>query len=408
MIGHLGDNALAGVGFANFLFFVGFSMMLGVGAAIQTMTARRLGENIHSLCGVPLNAGLIILVCYAIPITVVMVGFSTTILGLFSSDPEVVHLAVSYFKWRIIGLLAIGIAISFRGFWNGIKKPNTYAIILIGTHILNIVLNWVLIFGHLGAPAMGVKGAAIGSTVSLYCGAVAYIVYTIYKQSSLQVLTKLPQCDVFKALIRVGWPSGLDQLLFSLHLMGLFWIFGQIGTEAAAVAHVVIVCVLLLYLPGVGLGLASLSLVSEALGKGTPKDAKQWAWDVIRLGIPVIICVGGILFCFSRPILGQFFNTPSTLEMAIFPLRLDLLTLWMTCLGTIIIESLIGAGDTRLVMIIKVVSRWVFLIPGAYVIGVHFGYGINAVWMYWVVVNLLESLVFIGIWQRERWMGIRV
>ena len=408
MIGRLGDNALAATGFASFLFFVSFAATTGIAGGIQTITARRLGENKHDECGLPLSAGIFLVLVYSLILIGIMSFAAPTILGYFSSDANVIQLSQDYYMWRLPGILAIGVSLCFRGFWNGIKEPNTYAFILVMTHILNIVLNWMLIFGNVGCPALGVKGAAIGSTISLYLGMITYIVVTRNKKESMNVLKVFPTWFGIKRLFRLGVPAAVDQFLFALFLLGMFWIFGQIGTQAAAVAHVVIICILLLFLPGVGLGMTSLSLVSEALGKGDANDAKQWAWDIMKFGIPIVTIVGLILFCFPKPILSLFIQNKSTLEMAIFPFRLDLVMMGSMCIGVICLESLIGAGATRFVLMFRLVFRNILLLPGAYILVVFFGYGLNAVWLFWAMINFIETIILIGVWQRKRWVGIKV
>jgi multidrug resistance protein, MATE family len=408
MIGQLGNKALAATGFASFLFFVSFAATTGIAGSVQTMTARRLGEESQDKCGLPLNAGIIIVGCYSIICGIFMAITAPSILSLFSSDTKVVQLALDYYMWRLPGVLAIGLALCFRGFWNGIKAPNTYTIILIATHILNILLNWIFIFGHFGCPALGVKGAAIGSTLSLYVGMIAYIVVTKNKKSAMNILRCRPKWSEIKALLHLGTPAAVDQFLFSLFLLGMFWIFGQIGTQAAAVAHVVIICTLLLFLPGVGLGITSLSLVSEALGKENTKDAKQWAWDIIKFGIPIISLIGFILFCFPRPILSLFIENKATLNMAIIPFRLDLVMMGSMCIGIIFLESLLGAGATRFILLLKLMFRYGLLLPGSYILVIFFGHGINTVWLFWGFINFIETLILMRVWQRERWTNIKI
>ncbi|RAP29513.1 hypothetical protein DID78_03465 [Candidatus Marinamargulisbacteria bacterium SCGC AG-343-D04] len=408
MIGHLGDNALAGTGFASFLYWCCFSGIVGFSGALQTLTARRLGENKLNECGFPLNAGLICVACYAIPLTLIMLAVSPYIFSFFSEDNSVLSLANTYFRWRILGLIAIGFTLNFRGFWNGIKEPFTYTFILIGTHALNIFLNWVLIFGKFGFSPLGVKGAAIGSTIASFSGVFAFFIITIKKKYPLGVLQSFPPLIVFKNLLRIGWPAAVDQLSFSANLLCLFWVFGQLGTAELAVAHVVIVCVLIIWLPGMGFGLTSLTLVSEALGKGLPKEAKQWAWRCIHLAAPLLFLTGLLSLPFSRSILGFFIHNPQTLEMAVFPLNIDQLTLWFACVGVIFIESLIGAGSTLGILAIKTITRWVIFIPGAYITGVHLNFGINGIWIFWATFNAFETLIFLVIWQREKWVGIQV
>ena len=213
---------------------------------------------------------------------------------------------------------------------------------------------------------------------------------------------------VLKQLFQVGWPISLDQLSFSTNMICLFWVLGQIGTEAVAIAHVVITCVLALYLPGLGFGMAAMSLVGEALGKGAPSNAKKWAWDVAKVGGVTIAITGILMAVFPVPILGVFIHSNSTVLHAIFPFQLDVATSWIIAIGCILMDALIGAGATRIVMIVKFIIRWGLLLPGSYIIGVHFGGGLHGLWMYWVGINIIEVLIFIVIWQRERWMGIKV
>ena len=152
MIGFLGNKALAGVGVASFLFWGCFTMIIGIGSAVQTVTARRLGEDRLLSCGQALNAGLMMMLIFAIPIMIVMFSLSPFILSFFTTDPEVHQFSISYFRWRILGLAGVGASICYRGFWNGIKSPNTYTIILLATQLLNGVLTWIFIFGKFGCP----------------------------------------------------------------------------------------------------------------------------------------------------------------------------------------------------------------------------------------------------------------
>ena len=146
MVSRLGAVALAATGMGSLLLWVIMSMGIGLRTAVQTVTSRRLGQKKYDECGLPLNAGILIVVGYSLICGVIMGLTAPFILGLFSSDSHVVQLAEDYYMWRLPGVLAIGIAFCFRGFWNGIKEPNTYTFILVATHILNILLNFILKF----------------------------------------------------------------------------------------------------------------------------------------------------------------------------------------------------------------------------------------------------------------------
>lgn len=117
MIGRLGNAALAATGIASFLFFVCFAPMGGIAAAVQTMSARRLGENQLHRCGESLTIGISLTVFYGVIVMMIMGVLSPMILRFFSEDFRVLVLANDYFIWRLLGLLALGMLLCFRGFW---------------------------------------------------------------------------------------------------------------------------------------------------------------------------------------------------------------------------------------------------------------------------------------------------
>ena len=400
MIAHLGDEALAATGFSSFLYWSCFSVFIGLGTATQTLTARQLGLGVTGATLRPFLSSLVVVTAYALPLMLLMMALSSTILSFFTSSPQVLKLSLDYFDWRILGLFASGYNLMFRGFWNGIKEPRVYTVILISTHLLNVLLNWVLIFGHFGAPQLGVKGAAIGSTLSLYTGVLLYALVLWFKKKHLFAGLRRFKIDHFSRLLKLGIPAAFDQLLFALSLLSFFWIFGQIGTTAAAVAHVVLLCSVLLWMPGLGFGMAALTLVSESIGAGRFEEAREWPWLVIKVGIPYIIAIGIVLSFFPQQLLSLFIKNPTTLDMAILPLRIDMLTLWIAGMATIYTEALNGASATGLVMQMKLISRWLLLLPGAAFIGLYGSGGLPGIWLYWAFVTGLELLCFYCLFKR--------
>lgn len=408
MIGHLGDNALAATGFGSFVYWTCFSAIIGFTGALQTLTSRRLGENKVAACGIPLNAGLSTVFMYSLPVTLILYVAAPYIFTLFSTDIDVIQLSVDYFRFRIIGLFAIGGSLCFRAFWNGIKEPLQYTYILIATHCLNIFLNWLFIFGNWGFPELGVKGAGLGSTIASFLGLACYFFITWIKKKHLGVFTINVPKNVFKQLLYIGWPAAVDELLFAANILCLFWIFSLLGTAEAAVAHVVIVCVLIIWLPGKGFGLAALTLVSEALGKSNSSDAKRWAWHCIYIAAPILFAIGLISFPFTEQLLGIFIQNPDTLSLGIFPLHVDQLSVWTGCVGLIFVECLIGAGATSLIMKWKIVTRWIIFIPGAYILVTSCHTGLNGLWIYWALFNTCEMCLFLYFWQKGDWVSINV
>mgnify|MGYP001259709795 CR=1 FL=1 len=180
MIGVLGDRSLAAVGFGSFLFWCLIAILTGLGAANQTLTARYLGENKLNQLGLPLTSSLLIVTPVAICFTLLCLTFSPNILSLFSKDSLTIQVGINYFNWRVLGLVAVGWSICFRGFWNGVKEPKVYLMILLSAHAFNIFLNWILIYGNLGFPELSEVGAGIASSVSMTSAMIIYTIITWY------------------------------------------------------------------------------------------------------------------------------------------------------------------------------------------------------------------------------------
>ena len=167
MVGRLGDSALAAAGIGSFATYMSIAFILGLSTGVQALAARRLGEGRIDETAVPLNGGLILAVLLGIPLTILMISIAPQFVALLSPDPEVVGQAAPYLQVRVVAVVAVGMNFSFRGYWSAVHMTGLYLRTILVMHALNIFLNWVLIFGHLGAPALGVYGAGLATSISL-------------------------------------------------------------------------------------------------------------------------------------------------------------------------------------------------------------------------------------------------
>jgi putative MATE family efflux protein len=307
-----------------------------------------------------------------------------------------------------LAILFVGCNFAFRGYWNAIDLSRFYMTTLIAMHAVNIFLNWVLIFGNLGAPALGVQGAGIASALSTVFGLAIYVWLGLRHARPAGFLQRLPPAEDLWTLFRLSLPTGIQQLFFSTGFVVLFWIIGLVGTRELAAASVLINVMLVALLPGLGLGLAASTLVGQALGRKEPEDAAQWGWDVAKVGAVMMGGLGAPLVIWPDPILGVFIHDPATLDVARLPARIMGLSMAFEALGMVLMHSLLGAGDARRVMLVSVCVQWLVFLPLAYLIGPVIGLGLTALWLLQVSYRLLQSSIFTMFWVRKRWAGIVV
>ena len=155
MVGTLGDAALAAVGIGGFANFMFMALLLGLSTGVQVMAARRKGEGKLEETAVPLNGGLLVVLLAAPVLSAILFWAVPHIYPWLNSDPDVIGQGVPYLQARVLAIFFVGANFCFRGYWNAIDLPRLYMTTLIVMHTANIFMNWVFIFGNLGAPALG-------------------------------------------------------------------------------------------------------------------------------------------------------------------------------------------------------------------------------------------------------------
>jgi len=408
MVGTLGDEALAGVGLGGFANFLFSAFILGLSAGVQAMAARRVGEGRWSETAIPLNGGLLLALAMALPWSAFLITFAWDYFPLLTSDTAVVEQGVPYLRARLFAMFAMGMNFAFRGYWNAVDKSMLYMRTLISMHIVNIFLNWVLIFGNLGAPAMGTAGAGVASAIATIFGTASYFLLGRSYASDSGFLHGLPSRETFRTILRIAAPSGVQQFFFAGGMTAFLMMVARMGTPELAATKVIIDLILVGILPGIGFGLAAASLAGQALGRGDPEDAKQWGWDVAKIAMLVVGTFSIPAVLWPDLMLSLFIHEPGTLAMATNPLRVAAGFLFIDSVGMVLMNALTGVGDTKRVMFIGVGFQWALFLPIVYLIGPVYGLGLVAVFALQAAYRGLQSAVFASMWQRGRWQTIEL
>ncbi len=406
MVGTLGDAALAGVGLGGFANFLLSSFTLGLSAGVQAMAARRMGQGRRDETAIPLNGGLLIALVIAVPWSTMLIAFAPEYFPVLTSDLAVVEQGVPYLRARLFAMFAMGMNFAFRGYWNAVDKSILYMRTLISMHVLNIFLNWVLIFGNLGAPELGATGAGVASAIATVFGMVSYLFLGRSYARDAGFLRSLPDRETIATIIRLAAPAGLQQFFFAAGMTMFLALVARMGTSELAATKVIIDLVLVAILPGIGFGLAAASLAGQALGRGNPQDAKQWGWDVAKIAVLFVGALSIPAVLVPEWILSGFIHEPATLAIAKSPLRLVAAFMFLDVIGLVLMNALIGAGDVKRVMLIATSYQWLIFLPLVYVLGPLMGLGLLAVFAVQVIYRAFQSLTFALMWKRGRWQSI--
>ncbi len=408
MVGRLGDAALAATGIGSFANYMAIAFIIGLSAGVQALAARRVGEERHAETAVPLNGGLILALLIGAPLCVILILAAPWAFTFLTSDPAVAEQGVPYLQIRMLSMIAVGMNFSFRGYWSAIHMTGIYLRTLLIMHVINIFLNWVLIFGNLGAPELGVFGAGLATTISLYIGTGLYFFFAIRHASDRGFLHQLPSRNMLWRQFKISLPSSLQQLFFATGLVTLVWIVGQIGTREVAAINVLMTFHITAILPAFGIALATTTLVGNALGRKDVEDAASWGWTGSAMTFIYGLGLSLVLIPLARPILGVFLTNPETLDLAYLPMILWALMISFDTLGMVLMNALIGAGDTRRSMWISVIAQWLFFLPAAYVAGPVLGFGLLGIWIMNSFYRVGQALVCAQQWRGRKWAHIEI
>lgn len=399
MVGNLGAAHLAGAGLANVAF--NFLLLFGIGVsyAITPLVATADGERNDGQIASILKHGLLINVLNSL-VLIGIVSVGMNVLNHIHQPPEVVELATPYLSIITYSLIPILIFQTFRQFTEGLSMTRIAMIIVIASNFVNIGLNYVLIYGHFGFPALGLNGAGYATLISriLMAAAFAGFVYFAPRFAKYRLGFSIGNYSkkLISKMLHIGLPAGLQFIFevaafdFSLVMMG--WL----GTSALAAHQIAINLATISYMTTSGLAAAATIRVSNFLGKKDYVNLRQAAYALLGLAM-VIMSAWAILFIAGRDLLPHFYVTDETVIAIAGPL-LIIAGLFQLSDGAqvVCIGALRGLQDVKVPSLLIFVSYWIIGLPLGYCFTFVFGWGAIGIWIGLLIgLTLTASAMFV-------------
>ncbi len=393
-----------------------------VSVGTQALTARRYAEGRPESAGAVLaNAAFFCILAGAV-FSVVGFVLLPWIFGHMIQVPEVRDVAISYTRWRMLGVTSMAMTMAIKAFFDGIGKTHVHLVAAIVMNVVNVGLCWILIFGHLGAPRLGVPGAGLAAFTATWIGlgimlGYAALVRAEFKPLRLSNLSRGLTWDILKLSI----PAGLATVVMMSGFGFFSWVVGKLDagdavTAATAVHAVVGKCgsheavnsaattdiveiLKLTFTACLAFGTAAATLVGQSLGAKRPDDATRFGWASVRLGALIFGVVGlceGILF--TRPIIGFITQSDAVRAAALFPMHLVGIVTPVIAVAMILSEALFGAGNSKFVAMAQFGLVFGCLLPLAVLLGVVFHLALVGIWVaasvYFVLAAITMTLKF--------------
>jgi MATE family, multidrug efflux pump len=408
MIRKLGNNATAALGLSAFSSGLVAASMTGILPAVQGVVARRRGEGSTEPRCLPLNAGMLIALLVGLPISIVCYLLAPAFFSVISPDPQVIRIGVPVLRTLYLSLVAVGINCAFKGYWAGMEKPRLYMSIVVGMQVINFVLDYTLISGRFGAPALGATGAAVATTVSAYAATIINLSLALFLLRKDGFLRAIPKPALLTRIMKLGLPVTMQDFLFAAGYVVFFWMVGRVGTSELAAANVLIRVTLGLIILATSLGMASATLVSKTVGEGDIAGAAEWGWDTGKLGVIVTTLLGIPIFVFPQFFLSIFLSNPHTIQMAVIPLRMVAVTTGFGSLIYIFGYVLNSVGDGHRVVMVGVGTQWLFFLPVVWIVGPYLHRSLLQIWLVQLTYGALVTTLIAAIWADGKWKRIRI
>lgn len=425
MVGRLDDHRLAtasqaalGLGMPFFWAVGGFFCAVAFGT--QAMTARRYAEGDLPRAGQVLwNSLVVASVAGVFGMTLGWYLTPTAIDFLAQASPEQAELGIDYARMRMLGVPAMVLTFSYKAFFDGIGRTRVHLYAALVMNLLNIGLNYALIYGApaLGVPAMALKGAGLASALSTYVGLLIMIGISLrpdYSRRYRFYRWAHTRWSIVRDLVRLMLPSGSATVILMIGFMLFMRFVGQIDAEIggntySAATKALMDTASLCFMPVIALGTATATAVSQSLGAGKPNLAARYGWESVRLGVYAMLVIATIFLAIPEQILQVWApNDPAVAAAGAESVRIVASGLPAMVVGLVLSQALYGAGANTFVMVVEGLLHFGVLVPVSWLLGPKLGYGLEGIWLaaalYTNLMGLAMALKFLG----RGWRTIRL
>ena len=412
MSARLGDEALAAVTTGAIDWFAIAILPMGTAFIVQSFASQLQGRGDlvaarrYGWYGLVLSAITSVLAVAATP-------FLRSAVTHFGFAPGVTDGMSGYLEWRFWSIGAY-VAVEALGNWfGGLGDTRVHMRASVLTMVMNILLNWVLIYGHWGAPAMGVRGAALASALATLCGLAWMLTAFLVREREIAAGQPLGlRRREFVRMLRFGIPNGLNWFMeIAAFTLFLNLVVGKLGTTVLAAMTAVLQLNSIAFMPAFGLGSAGAVLVGQAIGRGEPDEAPR----ILRLTAGIALgwqsLVGLVIFTIPGVLMGAFASGAASAELvAVGSVMLRWSAAWQAfdALGLTIGEALRAAGDTAWCMWVRLLSAWFLFLPLAWWWVTVRGGGPTAAIGAIVVYLALLGLAFVWRFRSGAWRRIQL
>jgi MATE family multidrug resistance protein len=413
MVAPLGPAAIGATGMGSGVFtsiaIFGMGLMLGLDAFVS----QAYGAGDVRECRRWLHAG-IWLALLAAPVVMAIAWLLYASLDSWGLHPEIRVQVGPYLRAISFGALPLLLYAALRRYLQGMHLVRPVMFALVSANVVNAIANWILIYGHLGMPALGVEGAAWATTVARIWMA-GFLVVAVRQVGDGDgdgvgggVGTRpqhrphlRPQIERIKRLVALGFPAASQVTLEVGVFATATALAGKLDPVSSGSHQIALNVAALAFMVPLGLSSAGAVRVGHAIGARDPSRAVIAGWTALGTGGAIMSVIGLILFTWPTVLISGFSTDPRVLEIGVRLLAIAAAFQLFDGTQAVVTGVLRGIGETRMPMIINVIGHWILGLPVGYTLCFHYDWGVAGLWIGLSVGLIFTALVLTGVWWKK-------
>lgn len=408
-IGRLGPIPLAASALIMLIIWNVRMMAEGFGVGLTACVARMVGSKDNDAASSYFRTGII---SFAVLGLLLVPVFSLTHTGIFRAmqmPPDLFPASKAYFSLFIYFIPFVYVLTALQFGFRAAGDTRTPMIVGIIMNVVNLFLDWVLIFGKLGMPAMGVRGAAAASVTSFVVGTAILLLIAAKKEWGPFRKGKLLSVPHLLKIVKFGIPALIERMTMAISQIIVMAIaVNPLGSYSVAAFQIVLRLASLSFMPGFGFSIAASTMAGQNLGAEKPERAARLVWKSVGYAAMIFAGVAVLYFTIPNALISLFTDTREIIGITRQPLRIYAVMAVFLAPAMVAGGGLRGAGDTRFPMLAMVGSRFMIRLPVCWFLSIYAGLGLAGVWIGMCLDFFIRAVLLSIRFYRGRWKYIAV
>ncbi|MCC5984600.1 MAG: MATE family efflux transporter [Rhodobacteraceae bacterium] len=408
MLGWYGVTDLAAGVLGATVFFTLFILGSGIANAVMPMVATAAAEGDDTEVRRATRMGLWLSIGYGLAV-MPLLWWSEAILLALSQPPDVAALTQDYLRILVFAMVPALVVMVLKCYLAALERTQVVLWVTVAAVFVNIAANWVFIFGNLGVPEMGVRGAAFATIIVQVASALALMLYCAWlpalRRYTLWARFWRPDWSAMAQVWRLGWPIGIALVAEAGLFAASAILMGWFGTRELAAHGIALEITAAFFMIHLGLSNAATVVVGRARGRGDHDALRRGGQAAVAVSLVFATLTMGVYVAFGAPMVGLFLAPDDPERAVIIPLGVSLLLVaalfQLADSAQVMAMGLLrGVKDTRVPMYIAAGSYWIAGFGGSYLLGVTLGFGPQGVWFGLVIgLTLAAVLLMLRFWR---------